>query len=112
LSHDLEESEQGIKIAEAISYAVTQALLNVYNHAGASCAMVRAVQVSGHLEVSIADDGRGLDASTISPEKTSLFKAELKAREAGGTLVIRSVPCPQDQHGTIVMLRVPIPQIA
>lgn len=111
LSHDLEESEQGIKIAEAISYAVTQALLNVYNHAGASCAMVRAVQMNGHLEVSIADDGRGFDASAISPEKTSLFKAELKAREAGGTLVIRSVPYPQDKHGTTVMLRVPIPQM-
>ena len=111
LSHNLEESEEGIKIAEAISYAVTQALLNVYNHAGASCAMVRAVQMNGHLEVYITDDGQGFDASTISPEKTSLFKAELKAHEAGGTLVIRSVPCPQEQHGTVVILRVPLPHV-
>ncbi len=110
LGHDLEESEQGMKIAEAISYTVTQALLNVYNHAGASCSLVRAVVMNGLLEVYITDDGHGFDASAVSPEKTSLFKAELKAREAGGTLVIRSIPCPQDQHGTTVLLRVPLPQ--
>ena len=60
LSHDLEQSEEGTKIAEAISYTVTQALLNVYNHAGASFATVQTVRKNGHIEVYITDDGRGL----------------------------------------------------
>ncbi len=109
LSPELEQTETGEKLAEAISYTVTQALLNVYNHAGASFATVRAVQNNGTLEVYIIDDGRGFDPSTIPIEKTSLFKAELKAREAGGTLTIQSIPRPQVQHGTTILLRLPIP---
>jgi signal transduction histidine kinase len=109
LSQDLEQTAQGEKIAEAISYTVTQALLNVYNHAAASYATVRTVWADGYLSVFVIDDGRGFDKSAVSPEKTSLFKAELKAREAGGTLTIRSIPRSQAQHGTTVILRLPFP---
>jgi hypothetical protein len=109
LSYDFEQTADGEKIAEAISYTVTQALLNIYNHAGATFATVRTVRTNGTLEVYIIDDGRGFDINAIPPEKTSLFKAELKAREAGGTLEIRSVPRPQAQHGTIVILSLPVP---
>jgi signal transduction histidine kinase len=107
LSQDLEQTAEGEKIAEAISYSVTQALLNVYNHAGANYATVRTARSNDFLEVYIIDDGRGFDTSAVSPEKTSLFKAQLKAREAGGTLTIRSIPRPQAQHGTTVILRLP-----
>lgn len=110
LSQDLEQTAEGEKIAEAISYTVTQALLNVYNHAGASYATVRTARSNDFLEVYIIDDGRGFDTSAISPEKTSLFKMQLKAREAGGTLTIRSIPRPQVQHGTTVILRLPFPE--
>ncbi len=109
LSYDLEQTAAGEKFAEAISYTVTQALLNIYNHAGASFATVRSVRVNSNLEIYITDDGRGFDPSTISPEKTSLFKAQLKVREAGGTLTISSVPRPQAQHGTIIVLSLPFP---
>ena len=109
LSQDLEQTEEGTKIAEAISYTVTQALLNVYNHAGASFATVQTVRRNGYIDVYITDDGRGFDTSSISPEKTSLFKARLKAREAGGILLIKSVTRPKVEHGTTVMLRLPIP---
>jgi signal transduction histidine kinase len=107
LSQDLEQTAEGEKIAEAISYSVTQALLNVYNHAGANYATVRTARSNDFLEVYIIDDGRGFETSAVSPEKTSLFKAQLKAREAGGTLTIRSIPRPQAQHGTTVILRLP-----
>ncbi len=110
LSQDLEQTAEGEKIAEAISYTVTQALLNVYNHAGASYANVRTARSSDFLEVYIIDDGRGFDTNAVSPEKTSLFKARLKAREAGGTLTIRSIARPQAQHGTTVILRLPFPE--
>jgi hypothetical protein len=109
LGHDLEKTPEGAKIAEAISYTVTQALLNVYNHAGASFATVRATRSNGFLDIFINDDGRGFDANTISPDRTSLFKARLKAREAGGVLAITSRPRPGQQHGTLVQLRIPIP---
>ncbi len=109
LSPDLEQTEVGEKFAEAISYTVTQALLNVYNHAGASYATVRTVRVNNYLEVYISDNGRGFDPQAISPEKTSLFKAQLKVREAGGTLTISSVTRPQPQQGTTLILRLPFP---
>lgn len=109
LGQDLEQRPEGEKFAEAVSYTITQALLNVYNHAGATYVTVRTVRNGGHLEVFIIDDGRGFDITSISPEKTSMFKAELKAREAGGTLLIRSTPRPLAQHGTTIILKLPFP---
>ncbi|MGZ3628904.1 MAG: sensor histidine kinase [Ktedonobacteraceae bacterium] len=109
LSYGLEQTPAGEKFAEAISYTVTQTLLNIYNHAGASFATVRALRIKHHLEIYITDDGRGFDPGAISPEKTSLFKAQLKVREAGGTLTISSVPRSQPQHGTTIILRLPFP---
>ncbi|HEX7733816.1 MAG TPA: hypothetical protein VF458_03110 [Ktedonobacteraceae bacterium] len=109
LGQDLEQSAEGKKFAEAVSYTITQALLNVYNHAGATYATVRTVRSGGHLEVFIIDDGRGFDVASVAPEKTSMFKAELKAREAGGTLLIRSTPRPLAQHGTTIILKLLFP---
>lgn len=106
---NLEQTEEGIKLAEAISYTVTQALLNSYTHADATRATVRTLYHQGMLEVSLSDDGGGFDPHIVSSEKTSLFKARLKAREAGGSLTIQSVPRPQTQHGTTLFLRVPVP---
>ncbi len=109
LSQDLERTPEGEKFAEAVSYTVTQALLNIYNHAGATYATVRTVRSNGDLEVFIIDDGHGFDITTIAPEKTSMFKAELKAREAGGTLLIHSTKRPGVQHGTSIVLKLPFP---
>lgn len=109
LSQDLEQMPEGEKFAEAVSYTVTQALLNVYNHAGATFATVRAARNNDNLDVFIIDDGRGFDISSVPSEKTSLFKAELKAREAGGTLLIRSTPRSLAQHGTTIILSLPFP---
>src|SRR5437879_11283417 len=106
---DLEQTPEGEKFAEAVSFTITQALLNVYAHAGATFAAVRTVSANGELEVLINDDGRGFNLDEVSPEKTSMLKAELKAREAGGTLLIRSTPRPLAQHGTTVVLTLPLP---
>ncbi len=109
LDPDLEQTLEGEKVAEAVSYAVTQALLNIYNHAGANFTTVRTFFAQNTLEVQITDDGRGFDADNIPLEKTSLFKARLKAREAGGSLIIASTTRPQAGHGTTVALRIPLP---
>jgi anti-sigma regulatory factor (Ser/Thr protein kinase) len=110
LGHDLEQTPEGEKFAEAVSYTITQALLNIYNHAGATYATVRTVHTNGHLEVLIIDDGRGFDIASVSAGKTSMFKADLKAREAGGTLLTRSTPRPLAQHGTTIVLKLPFPE--
>ncbi|GAC1358436.1 MAG: hypothetical protein NVS2B12_08560 [Ktedonobacteraceae bacterium] len=112
LNPDLEQTAEGERIAEAVSYAVTQALLNIYNHAGANFATVRTAFADGVLEVIVNDDGRGFDADNIPLEKTSLFKSRLKAREAGGSLKISSICRPQPGHGTTVSLHIPLPHDA
>ncbi|GHO91406.1 hypothetical protein KSF_014540 [Reticulibacter mediterranei] len=108
---DLEQTEEGATIAETISYTVTQALLNIYNHAGATFATVRTSYTDGILEVTISDDGRGFDPERIPTEKTSLFKARLKVREIGGTLAVQSSPRSRLSRGTTITLRIPLPQI-
>lgn len=112
LNPNLEQTEAGATITEAIAYAVTQALLNIYNHAGANFATVRTVSTNNLLEVYITDDGRGFDTATVPADKTSLFKAFLKVREAGGTMTIKSILRPQFEHGTTLILRIPLPQPA
>lgn len=111
LSNTLEQTPEGEKIAEAVSYIVTQALLNIYNHAKATTAQVQTLRQGPFLEVLIHDNGRGFDTEHIAPEKTSLFKARLKAQEAGGTLMMSSIVYPQPQHGTTIMLRLPLPYL-
>lgn len=108
LHPDMEQTEDGEKIAEAISYCVMQALLNVYNHAEAQSVVVCAAYKDSMLEVTITDDGRGFDPHAVPPEKTSLFKAQLKAREAHGNVEVHSFPQPQNGHGTTVLLRIPV----
>ncbi|EFH86206.1 putative signal transduction histidine kinase [Ktedonobacter racemifer DSM 44963] len=113
---DLEKTPEGESIAEAISYTITQALLNVYNHAGAKYARVfteyNSKNANAKIEVTIQDNGRGFDPAAVPLTRTSLFKARLKAREAGGFLTVDSVPRTQDdasEHGTVVRLTLPLP---
>jgi anti-sigma regulatory factor (Ser/Thr protein kinase) len=108
LRPEFEQIAKGEKIAEAVSYTVSQALLNIYNHADATSVSIQTTYRDGILEILIIDDGQGFDPTEVAPEKTSLFKARLKARAAGGKLTITSIAAPQDDHGTTVKLDVPI----
>ena len=115
LRPDLEQTPEGARLAEAISYTATQTLLNIYDHAGASFATVRTVynkdsKQDDVLDIFITDDGRGFEVGNIPLEKTSLFKAQLKAREAGGVITLTSLPYPQPNHGTTVLLHLPLSQ--
>lgn len=106
---DLEQTEEGGRVAETISYTVTQVLLNIYNHAGATFATVRTTYTNGLLEVVMSDDGRGFDPDRIPIEKTSLFKASLKVRALGGTLTVQSSARSRLMRGTSVTMRIPLP---
>ncbi|HEV2471050.1 MAG TPA: hypothetical protein VGS41_00175, partial [Chthonomonadales bacterium] len=66
-------------------------------------------RTNGHIEIMITDDGHGFDTNAIPHEKTSLFKARLKAEEAGGALTMFSAPRSQAQHGTTILLHLPLP---
>jgi hypothetical protein len=110
LGPNLEQTAEGARIAEAISYTITQALLNTYQHSAATFATVRTTYTNGMLEVYVIDDGRGFAPEGIPSEKTSLFKAQLKARAAGGLLIIQSAPHSKVQHGTAILLRIPLSQ--
>ena len=123
LSPGSESTLEGERIAEAISYTVTQALLNIYNHAGATIATVRTSYNDDMITVQISDDGRGFTTNTIEPEKISLFKARLKVQAARGQLEIVSTPYRKasdgregqnnpntlyHQHGTTITLQIPL----
>src|SRR5581483_2274009 len=101
---------EGARIAEAISYTVTQTLLNIYNHAGATFATIRTTWRNSILEVAVSDDGRGFDPARIPTEKTSLLKARLKIQQLGGTISIQSSPRSRLSRGTAVPLRITLPQ--
>lgn len=92
VSPESESTPEGERVAEAISYTVTQALLNIYNHASATIASVYTSYDHDTITVHISDNGRGFIVNTLDPAKTSLFKARLKVRAAHGQLTIISTP--------------------
>ncbi len=80
---------------------VVEALTNVVRHSGArSCSVV--IMISGEaVEVSVRDDGRGLDGDR-SPG-VGLRSMQERAAEVGGAMSIRS-----DASGTVVSGRLPL----
>ncbi len=87
-------------------YRIAQeALRNVIAHAGASRADVRLVHASDHVEITIADDGRGFDSR--NPAKTGkglgLVSIIERAKIAGGTVSIVT----GDTQGTRIRARIP-----
>ncbi|GAA4005680.1 GAF domain-containing protein [Deinococcus rubellus] len=74
--------------------AVQEALSNVDKHAGAASAAVRVVYQPGEVEVSVSDDGRGLDSGEAAQRAQAGHMGLLGLRErvalAGGELSLES----------------------
>ena len=88
-------------------YRVAQeALRNVIAHAGASRANVRLVQMGDQAEITIADDGRGFDATNRGERGHGLGLVSMseRARILGGTVSIVSAP----NQGTRVQAKIPM----
>ena len=88
-------------------YRVAQeALRNVIAHAGASRADVRLVQMGDQAEITIADDGRGFDATNHGERAHGLGLVSMseRARILGGTVSIVSAP----NQGTRVQAKIPM----
>ncbi len=88
-------------------YRIAQeALRNVIAHAGASRADVRLLQMGDQAQITIADDGRGFDATNRVERDTGLGLVSMseRARIIGGTVSIVSGP----NQGTRVQATIPM----
>ena len=88
-------------------YRIAQeALRNVIAHAGASRADVRLLQIGDQAQITIADDGRGFDATNrVERDKgLGLVSMSERARIMGGTVSIVSGP----NQGTRVQAKIPV----
>jgi signal transduction histidine kinase len=100
-------------LVETAMYRIVQeALTNVTKHAHATQAVVRLERRPGALVCSIADNGRGFDASARSAQTHSqglgLIGMRERAASLGGTLSINSSP----GKGTTLKILVPLKGIA
>lgn len=85
---------------------IQEALTNVRKHAGAKKVTVRFDREDGHVRITIQDDGRGFDPSTVGGKEGQAFGLEImreRTKGIGGTLDLDSRP----GHGTRIIVRVP-----
>jgi signal transduction histidine kinase len=99
----LEGGEPPTEIRAELLQIAREALSNVARHSRASSVRLRIGRQDGTLEMVIADNGRGFDASQAPPEG-HLGIANMRARAAdlGGVLTIDSLP----GRGTDIIVRV------
>ena len=93
--------------------AARELLFNVVKHAGVSTASVRIKQVNNRIEVTVADDGVGFDASQFEtkPSRSAgfgLFSVQERLAVVGGEMEIQSAP----GKGSRFILRVSLPAVA
>lgn len=97
-------------LAREVVQIVREALHNVQKHSGASHAEVRLKRLSGHLELSVADNGSGFDfAGTLTLDELELLgkgpaSIRRRVRGLGGDLTLESRP----GNGTALTVRVPV----
>jgi len=89
-----------------LGYIVTEALTNVWKHAGVERATVVVRQNHGRATVQVLDEGKGFDLSTIGVGRAGmgLFNMRERAQEIGGEIDIRS----SVGDGTQVTVNVPL----
>jgi signal transduction histidine kinase len=95
----------GPEVAICLYRIAQEALRNVVAHAGASRADVRLLRAGDHVELTIADDGKGFDvAGSLKKGKgLGLVSITERVRLAGGTVSITA----ESKKGTRVHVRIP-----
>ncbi|NTU66079.1 MAG: sensor histidine kinase, partial [Chloroflexi bacterium] len=81
-----------------------EALTNVERHAGAQHASIGLQSDRGQLTLTVVDDGRGFEATTVSADRFGLTGMRERAAMIGGQLVVDSTI----ERGTTVQLSLPI----
>src|SRR5699024_6851582 len=79
---------------------VQEALNNVRRHADATLVRVSAERANGHLRLTVSDNGKGFDPSTVGDHSYGLRGMRERAELAGATLDIDSRP----DDGTRIVL--------
>jgi len=90
----------------AIQRIFLEVFSNALRHSGARTVAVSAARVQDAVQIVIADDGRGFDAAAAHPGN-GLANLQLRARQAGGTLVVES----DAEKGTRVTLSLGLAKI-
>ncbi|HEU4530193.1 MAG TPA: histidine kinase, partial [Steroidobacteraceae bacterium] len=106
---DLPEQELALTSDAAIAlFRVAQeALTNILKHARASAAWLRVAVEGAMLQMTIADNGRGMPAQAAAAGGQGLAGIRHRVTALGGTLLIR----PWDHAGTELVIRVPIARV-
>ncbi|KQU77215.1 MULTISPECIES: sensor histidine kinase [unclassified Rhizobacter] len=106
--HEAFEHGFGDAVDIALYRVVQEALTNVMRHAQASAVHVKLVRsAQGELQLSVEDDGRGMDLAAATRGLGLLGAAE-RAAALGGELEVRASP----GAGVQLVLRVPMPATA
>ncbi len=90
---------------EMVLFRILQeSLTNVSRHAKASSVSVRLREAAGAVELSVEDDGVGIDPEVAGKKSLGIFGMRERLRAAGGELLLDGAP----GRGTRVTARVPI----
>lgn len=102
IDEDLPDAPCDLGVRRNLLLGVKEAFNNVLRHSGASEVELTVERRRGQLRIVVQDNGCGFDAGTILPGE-GLRNLELRAREAGGHLSMRSSP----GEGTAIEFLIP-----
>lgn len=102
----INEPQVPVDTIRHLGYIVTEALTNIWKHAGVEVATVIVRRVNDHAVVQMVDDGHGFDPVEVGSEQTGLglWNMRERAQEIGGDIDIRS----SIGNGTQVTVSVPL----
>jgi len=102
---ELEEvGELPAQVETALYRIAQEALNNVLKHAAAGRVTLSLSRSGEALRLTIADDGRGFDPETAAQRGYGLASMRERAEQAGGTVILSSVP----GEGTTLTVEVPL----
>jgi len=99
----LEQIAVGAPADHAMLRVAQEGIANAVRHADARRIELRLAKRDGHIEVTVADDGRGFDQSAAAGHGLGLVVMRERIRELGGSVVIRS----ELGHGTSLVASIP-----
>lgn len=95
-------------VETAVFRIVQEAITNVLRHAGARQALVETTVADGRVRVTVADDGRGFEVTSVPRSREGrglgLLGMRERAEALGGTLRVSSQP----GHGTRIEIVIPV----
>jgi signal transduction histidine kinase len=110
----VDEPQVPVDTIRHLGYIITEALTNVWKHAGVEEASVVVHRINSQTRVQVIDEGCGFDPGEVGPRQAGLglWNMRERAQEIGGDIDIRSsigngtqvtvsVPLAGDRDGTV-----------